>query len=221
MGARIVYDEMKLRSATSGSKSWRSVAKALGYKTNNGITVASIRKRCLELGVDFAHLDAAWEMPSRKICLSCAVEKDLDDFAIKSANRDGRQPYCKGCQREKVKTHYEANVPYYVAKAKRAKTASTDKVREWLLIHLLANPCVDCGDTDIRGLTFDHVRGVKTSNVSHLVRGGYSLEVVISEVAKCDVRCASCHMKKTARDFGWWTDEYMQSIAKVDVIGQA
>src|SRR5207248_4254388 len=27
--------------------------------------------------------------------------------------------------------------------------------------------------------------------------------IVVQEIAKCDVRCASCHRKRTAEQFGW------------------
>jgi hypothetical protein len=57
--------------------------------------------------------------------------------------------------------------------------------------------CVDCGLDDILVLEFDHVRGVKERNVSKLVREGRSLRRLQAEIAKCDVRCASCHRRRT------------------------
>jgi prophage maintenance system killer protein len=51
-------------------------------------------------------------------------------------------------------------------------------------------------------LEFDHVRGNKRSTVMTLVKNGYSLDVIQAEVAKCVVRCANCHKRKTYR--GSW-----------------
>jgi hypothetical protein len=69
---------------------------------------------------------------------------------------------------------------------------------------LAVNPCVDCGEGDIRVLEFDHVFGRKVTVVSDLVRNGRSIRKLRDEIAKCVVRCANCHRKKTAADFGWY-----------------
>lgn len=73
---------------------------------------------------------------------------------------------------------------------------------EFLRNHFRAHPCVDCGETDLAVLEFDHVRGQKTTEVSKLLTS--SLARVKAEVALCDVRCANCHRRKTARECGWW-----------------
>lgn len=59
--------------------------------------------------------------------------------------------------------------------------------------HLQTHPCVDCGNTDIRVLEFDHVRGDKLGNVSHAVHRTWSEEKLLAEIAKCEVRCCNCH----------------------------
>ena len=58
---------------------------------------------------------------------------------------------------------------------------------------------MDCGESDPEVLEFDHVRGVKTANVSAFIRGGYSLAKLQAEVALCEVRCANCHRRITRR----------------------
>jgi hypothetical protein len=57
------------------------------------------------------------------------------------------------------------------------------------------HPCVDCGNSDPDSLTFDHVRGVKKSTIANMVNLGYSIEALSAEIAKCDVRCWTCHMR--------------------------
>jgi hypothetical protein len=64
--------------------------------------------------------------------------------------------------------------------------------------YLLGHPCIDCGESDPVVLDFDHVVGVKRANVSMLVYRGHNLETVASEIAKCVVRCANCHRRRTA-----------------------
>lgn len=53
--------------------------------------------------------------------------------------------------------------------------------------------CVDCGATEGR-LDFDHRPG--TIKEFNLGRPRASLERVLAEVEKCDVRCASCHARR-------------------------
>jgi hypothetical protein len=66
--------------------------------------------------------------------------------------------------------------------------------REYLDAYKRQQGCVDCGTSE--GLMeFDHRPGEdKRFAVS---RGtGYSWEVLLAEVAKCDVRCGTCHRKR-------------------------
>jgi hypothetical protein len=52
-------------------------------------------------------------------------------------------------------------------------------------------------------LEFDHVQGDKKLPVAAMI-GGYSWETIETEIAKCVVRCANCHRRKTARERGWY-----------------
>jgi hypothetical protein len=68
-----------------------------------------------------------------------------------------------------------------------------------LIAHLGRHPCVDCGETDPVVLLFDH-QGDKTQNVSRILSAGGTWAEVMSEVAKCEVRCANCHWRRHARE---------------------
>jgi hypothetical protein len=63
---------------------------------------------------------------------------------------------------------------------------------------MLRNPCVDCGLVDPLVMEFDHITGTKTADVSNLVRDAAPLSVIVAEIAKCVVRCANCHRRRTA-----------------------
>jgi hypothetical protein len=62
---------------------------------------------------------------------------------------------------------------------------------------------VECGESDIVVLEFDHQRD-KTLNVSALSREGYSLDRLKQEIAKCEAVCANCQRRRTAKQFGWY-----------------
>ena len=63
--------------------------------------------------------------------------------------------------------------------------------------YLASHPCVDCGITEIDVLEFDHVRGKKLFNIRS---GVHSFTETQEEIAKCEVRCANCHVRKTRRE---------------------
>jgi predicted transcriptional regulator len=65
--------------------------------------------------------------------------------------------------------------------------------RKVVLDYLETHSCVDCGITDVRVLEFDHVRGTKIDCVSVGVKDSWSVEKLIEEINKCEVRCANCH----------------------------
>jgi hypothetical protein len=70
--------------------------------------------------------------------------------------------------------------------------------RRFVEEYLLSHPCVDCGLLDPLVMEFDHVRGRKRSAVSTLVSAAASIIVIQTEIAKCVVRCANCHRRRTA-----------------------
>jgi len=75
--------------------------------------------------------------------------------------------------------------------------------RKYVYEYLLVHPCVDCGETDPVVLTFDHICD-KKMNVSKMIRQGRSFEKLKEEIEKCEVRCANCHARKTAKEQGWY-----------------
>lgn len=132
-----------------------------------------------------------------KICTCCGEEKDDSAFAKK---RTGIQPRCRGCQALCTRAHYAANKPSYLAR----NEARRQVVREGLLAYLLEHPCVDCGEADPVVLQFDHVRGAKVKSLGVVAVSGWSWVRVLSEIAKCEVRCANCHTRKTSKQFNWF-----------------
>ena len=79
-----------------------------------------------------------------------------------------------------------------------------------------SNPCVDCNEADPIVLEFDHRDDVeKIAEVGKLVANGYKWETIKEEIDKCDVRCANCHRRRTAKQFNWYNGFYNDSIAQL------
>ena len=77
--------------------------------------------------------------------------------------------------------------------------------------YLKEHPCIDCGETDPLVLQFDHRIPLNDANavrVSKLVHRG-SLDKLKSEITKCDVRCANCHIRRHILEGKYkWTTRY-------------
>ena len=141
-----------------------------------------------------------------KTCNGCKRELSLDEFNKNRTHHDGLQSRCRWCNNRATEKHYEENKQYYLDKqSRRIKTVGA-LGREYLMKYLLEHPCVDCNNTDIEVLEFDHRDPKeKLHNVGSMAHAAYSVDAIKQEVLKCDVRCANCHVKKTRRQFGYWT----------------
>lgn len=81
-----------------------------------------------------------------------------------------------------------------------------EKLRQYVYNWLATHPCVDCDETRIPTLQFDHIDpSLKRFNITEAVRRRVGLKTLQIEINKCEVRCANCHAIKTARDQGWYT----------------
>jgi hypothetical protein len=99
------------------------------------------------------------------------------------------------------RAYYEKNRSAVIARV----AAKRQERRELIMAHLLKNPCVDCGETDPIVLDFDHrVPADKCFSVANGISSTKSMEAVVAEIQKCDIRCANCHRRRTAKQFAWW-----------------
>jgi hypothetical protein len=138
-----------------------------------------------------------------KLCSSCKSYKELSEFGPNKRHKDGLQRYCRECGRAHQRAHYRKTPEKNPARlANRQRTYARNA--QFLWDFLLEHPCVDCGERDPIVLEFDHVRGEKEFSVAQSVRLGLSLDSIIEEIAKCEVRCANCHRRKTAERGQWY-----------------
>ncbi|HVV38681.1 MAG TPA: hypothetical protein VHC63_18885 [Acidimicrobiales bacterium] len=136
-----------------------------------------------------------------KRCSRCGEEKPLTEFSWKDKEKGWRKSHCKACVRMKSRAHYASNKTSYAARIRRYKRRKRADRLDFLVRYLETHPCVDCGETDPLVLEFDHLRD-KRFNI-----GGEFLwrtwDEVLTELDKCEVRCANCHRRRTAARGGF------------------
>lgn len=146
----------------------------------------------------------------KKICTKCNKEKLLTDFNFRNKKEGIINNCCRLCSKNYYSNFYQENKEKEKARAYSNTILIRDRNRLFLSNYLDNNPCVDCGEKDIITLDFDHVRGIKYKDVSQMAWSGCGIDLIKKEIDKCDVRCANCHRRKTAKQFGHW--KYFRSI---------
>ncbi len=140
-------------------------------------------------------------MDATKRCSTCHEIRLLSEYNVRRAAKDGLQSRCRPCSRQ----WYEANRDEHLANVRRRTVEVRREYKRRVGAHLARHPCVDCGETDVRVLEFDHLPGVdKHADVAAMVADGGRWSDVEAEIAKCEVRCASCHRRVTCERRGDW-----------------
>lgn len=143
-----------------------------------------------------------------KYCPGCEQDLDVAFFHKNRSRYDGLGNYCISCINKHRKTKYKQRINTY----KRIQINDRrEETREKLINYLLNHPCVDCGNSDFRVLEFDHIFGNKNYNISDMI--GYKWQTILSEIAKCEVVCANCHVIRTyKRDDSYKQKEYIRRV---------
>lgn len=134
-----------------------------------------------------------------KSCPGCLRLLPSSAFAKNRRKKDGLQTYCRDCKRGFDAAYYRQDK----AGQNERNRLNRQRNRAYIWDYLEGHPCADCGETDPIVLEFDHVRGEKLRAIGDMVNRMVSLETLREEIAKCEVRCANCHRRKTARDQNW------------------
>lgn len=137
-----------------------------------------------------------------KRCCRCGVEKPYDQFHRNSLREDGLQSYCKLCKKGIDAEIYTRGGEEYKQRKKSRQRVIANRNSRLLFEYLQRHQCIDCGEKDPIVLEFDHVRGQKKYNIADLVRRYGSWETIQAEIVKCEVRCANCHRRVTAKRRG-------------------
>ena len=136
-----------------------------------------------------------------RTCTRCGETKSVDDFATRRRATERFDTYCRACRRAYGRAHYEANRQRYIDQAAAQKRALADERVAYLLTYFADHPCADCGEADPVVLEFDHLGDKSFSIGACLTR--YTWQTILAEMAKCDVVCANCHRRRTARRGGF------------------
>ena len=140
-----------------------------------------------------------------RTCSTCRQNKPLEEFGWKDKAKTKRRSVCRECMRIYIQNHYKNNTRYYVEKAMRRKKLYQQEVHRRIFSYFSTHPCVDCGESDPIVLEFDHIeKKTKIAAVSEMVRLQRPWEVITKEIQKCEVRCANCHRRKTAKQRGYY-----------------
>lgn len=136
-------------------------------------------------------------------CSLCQETKPASEFYV-----SGKYLYshCKECKRKKDKNTYHTN-----DKEKKRRQLNEKKSRHIRVLRakiyvygiLSKSKCIDCPESRLETLDFDHVRGQKSRNISVMVRKGLKIEDIKKEIEKCEVRCSNCHRVKTSKELIW------------------
>lgn len=130
-----------------------------------------------------------------KVCIKCKELLSLEQFSTRSRQKDRLNYYCKSCNKLIA-------VPIDLRR-RPLKAAKRAVGRAWLNEIKLSAGCADCGfNSHPAALDFDHRPGeVKDFNISN--KTDYDRDLVLAEIAKCDVVCSNCHRIRTATRAGW------------------
>ncbi len=143
-------------------------------------------------------------MTKEKVCTICKRLKSIKDFNKKNRSKDGHQPACKSCNKERSAAYYKRKTEHHKSVTKKQKLLLRTRNSQYIWDYLVTHPCVDCGNNNPIVLEFDHVRGEKIAAVSEIVRNSGSLDKIEAEIEKCEVRCANCHRIKTSNQHDWY-----------------
>jgi DNA-directed RNA polymerase subunit M/transcription elongation factor TFIIS len=109
------------------------------------------------------------------------------------------QSQCKECRREYMRRRGDL----HRQQTRRARDKRREAARAYVIEILRSGACTDYGLEDPAVLEFDHV-GPKRIEVGKLVREAYRLERIKAEIANCELVCANCHRRRTAKRIRSW-----------------
>jgi len=132
-----------------------------------------------------------------RACTKCGETKPLDAFPPVRRGEEKRQSWCRDCFAEANGRNYQRNHEREKARLLAQTMRNRTENRLRMISFLQEHPCVDCSESDIVVLEFDHLSG-KTADVATLIARGNTWTRIFGEMLKCEVRCANCHRRKTA-----------------------
>lgn len=139
-----------------------------------------------------------------KQCFRCNQTKPLEDFSWRNKTKNTRHSWCKVCRKEYDAAQWKSGNKKKTTIEKRQTNRL--KLEQYLVDYWKTHPCVDCGETNIIKLDFDHLRD-KKANLANMIANQCSIKTIATEIEKCEVVCKNCHAIRTAtRGKSWRTN---------------
>lgn len=147
-----------------------------------------------------------------KRCTKCGLDKPLHEFQVRRKSIDGLQSACRRCKNRINRTYFPRFTDDQVSEKNRRAKARREKCIIQFYEYIKGKSCVDCGESDIICLQFDHRdSSQKRFNIGTAI-GNRNWNLILAEISKCDLVCANCHCRRTAKQFKWRKAE-LQSAA--------
>lgn len=140
-----------------------------------------------------------------KTCAKCGETKEKTEFGKNKGKKDGLQTWCRLCVKIYNKTYY-VNTPERNTQRLAWKEKNIPILQDYIWDYLTNNPCVDCAESNPIVLEFDHLAD-KEFTIGEYTHKGGNLDKLKLEIDKCEVRCANCHRKITAKRGKHWRYE--------------
>jgi 5-methylcytosine-specific restriction endonuclease McrA len=143
-----------------------------------------------------------------KICSKCKQEKSESEFFVKDRKTGRLHAQCKACYQEHRKTyyseHYKKYHDEYLLRARKRRLEVKSILHGNLQAFLSDKKCIMCGENDPVVLDFDHINpATKSFSIAKAITYGKKWEEIFAEIQKCQILCANCHRRKTAKEGNW------------------
>jgi hypothetical protein len=142
-----------------------------------------------------------------KKCTKCKKNKELTEYHLSKSSKDGYATQCRKCRRDHLNKRYREDPHFRASKLAKQRARRIRNIQH-VYAYLQKSKCIDCGIDNWRVLQFDHVRGIKNYGIYQMVSRRHTLEAIDLEIEKCEVRCANCHILKTAQQFNWMKNHW-------------
>jgi hypothetical protein len=162
------------------------------FKDNNKTCIKCCEKRNKQFAKRKDDAIKAKQMyPESQLCIGCYHLYPTEDFVTDIKQKNGN--YCKEC---------------------RARTFERQDVVADKLLEMKQNSkCVDCGETNIKLLEYDHINPEeKYCNVGNC----RSIKKLESESSICQVRCIICHIRRSKQQFSYKLNETKPGYSYID-----
>lgn len=160
------------------------------------VWVRDIERESLRVSVETRSLGPSSDPNEpRRHCSRCDSELPVSAF---NRSGDGYQWWCRECFRSYFRARGQLHRDQTAAALRRRREAG----QKYVEAVKRRSVCADCGISEPVVLDFDHI-GSKRAEISKLTAEGASIATIKTEIGQCEVVCAICHRRRTARRGNW------------------